>query len=347
MLVNFNQKLVLIFNNFYIDFIKDLKKCSQELKDAIKKKYKVVEKSNPEYFTTLNEKVDDDLIATCIKTNPSNLLSNDQVRAFEIVPDLTVDKILSLSDASNQDILKCYVYIFMTLAYIHRQSDEDAESMETIGKTLSILKTVQDGNDDEFEKLIDDVLDDDLVALLKHVKESFHPDVNVAEDEDVVNLDGSSGGIPDIDPSLIENTKIGSLAKEICGELDPDTFTNIKKPEDIMDMNNIGNIVNKVGAKIQSKLASGELQQQDLVNEAFSFINTLGKGAGGSGGGANPMANIGNLFNNPMVQNMVKSLGGGMMPGANVRVNDQKLKNMATADRLRRKLDEKKKSSSN
>jgi len=37
-----------------------------------------------------------------------------------------------------------------------------------------------------------------------------------------------------------------------------------------------GNIIGKVGEKIQKKIASGEINQQDLLNEAMSMLGSMG-----------------------------------------------------------------------
>ena len=45
-----NNKIIFIFNKFFISFIKDVKESSEELKVTIKKDYKIIDKSSTEYI---------------------------------------------------------------------------------------------------------------------------------------------------------------------------------------------------------------------------------------------------------------------------------------------------------
>ncbi len=131
-------------------------------------------------------------------------------------------------------------------------------------------------------------------------------------------------------PSFMQNSEIGSIAKEITDELDISSL-NIQKPEDLLDFKNnnvIGNIVSKVGSKLQEKFDNKELSHEELLREAMSMLGNLG--AGGSG-----------MLNNPLMQEMMKAGAAAQgTKGAKVRMDTTKLNNMAARERLRRKLDE-------
>lgn len=78
---------------------------------------------------------------------------------------------------------------------------------------------------------------------------------------------------------MLENTKIGSLAKEIAGEVDVSAFTGSNMSADMFSLEGLTNpksplagIVQTVGSKIQSKIASGELKQEDLLAEAIGML---------------------------------------------------------------------------
>jgi len=63
-----------------------------------------------------------------------------------------------------------------------------------------------------------------------------------------------------------------------------------------------------------------------------------GKNKGGKNDG---MAGMANMFNNPMMKQMLASMGLPSLPSlpSNVQVDQNKVRNMSTRDRLKKKLD--------
>jgi hypothetical protein len=155
----------------------------------------------------------------------------------------------------------------------------------------------------------------------------------------------------------IENSKIANIAKEISQEIDISNIS-IEKPEDVaklMDFsgsnNFLGNIVSKVSTKLTEKISSGEINQDDLLSEAMSMMGMLnGGGAGGAGGIADILKNMGGLgglggmLNNPMMNEMMKMAKKGKVATKNT--GGSRRSSVSTRDRLRKKLEEKNKKSS-
>ena len=166
-------------------------------------------------------------------------------------------------------------------------------------QAMLILKKIQ--NKEEISSALDDIYDDDIRSLLKLIE---------ATTGDIAPQDDSYEGL---NLPQLEGTKIGNMAKEISEELDMSNL-KIEKPEDVMKLitsDALGNIIGKVGSKIQEKISSGEVRREDLVSEAF------------------------NMMLNPMFKDILK--------GANMRVDPSKLRSLGTKERLKKKLDEKKK----
>jgi len=112
------------------------------------------------------------------------------------------------------------------------------------------------------------------------------------------------------------NSSIGNLAKEISEDLDMNDFKGMEDPNDLMknlfggvggENGNLGNIIQKVSSKLQTKLASGQLNEEMLMKEASQMMGMLNPalqsmaGGGGKGG----MGGMGDLF----------SMMGGLMGG--------------------------------
>lgn len=312
-----SEKLTYTFNKFFFDFIKEVKASCPSVKNDIKKKFKVVELKDTKYF--------DEFFATFEECMPlfvqnEDVFSNESITGKACLNNVTLKMVLDNPDVNenSKSVIKCYMLILTVLCFIRKESDNNDTLLETV---LSCLKSIQ--SNENVEESLSTILDDDISSMLKHIQD--------CSSKVVLENEGNTSSVPNIDPSLLENTKIGNLAKEISEELDLSSFSNIQKPEDIMNLANIGSIVNKVGTKIQSKLANGELKQEDLVNEAFSFLNVLGGQNGAS-----------NLFNNPILKDVMKNFGSAMGGGANVKVNESKLRTMSARDRLRKKYEEKK-----
>jgi hypothetical protein len=312
-----NEQVIYTFNKFYFDFIKDIKNANNELKMRIRKNYKVVELKDTQHYDTFLER-SEGILEIVANTCPNTLLTHEKLVSWEIIQDIKLSDITMLVPVTQHNTVKSFLYILTTLAIIGNTATSDDGA--ALVKVLDVMKTIQQKEDEAFDKLLSDILDDDITAALRSLKEVMSTAISL-DTGDVENMSANGG----IDASMLDNTTIGNLAKEISAELDFSSMSNIQKPEDFMNLTNIGSIVNKVGSKIQTKLTNGEINQQDLVNEAFSFLNVLNKGGNG----------------NPMLSSMMRNFMGGNK--GRVQVNESKLKEVSTKDRLRKKLDERKK----
>lgn len=151
----------------------------------------------------------------------------------------------------------------------------------------------------------------------------------------------------------LENSNIARLAEELAKDMDPSTAQGIfgKDPKQIMDL------VKNVGSKIQGKLSTGEICQEDLLNEAQDLLSSMKDSKAfqnlfQQGTAGNPMDLFANLAKQmgstgededggfgggggdmmEMMMSMMGSLGTPPSAGAG-----------ATRNRLRKKLDDKRK----
>jgi len=95
---------------------------------------------------------------------------------------------------------------------------------------------------------------------------------------------------------------IGNLAKEIASEINPSELQiDPNNPEALLqnlfspDKGNLMNLVQNISGKLQTKLDNGQLNQQELFNEANSIMS--------------------NLQNMPGMSNMMNNMTSGGMPG--------------------------------
>ena len=172
----------------------------------------------------------------------------------------------------------------------------------------------------------------------------------------------------------MENTTLGKLAKEILEDVDVnklqksmgengDVLKSLGDPD-----SGFGDIISSVSQKMASKLSSGELNQENLMNDAMKFATMMpgmfgnhpNSSQSGKGGGAN-MGNMMSMFadlmsnnngNNEMpdlntMRNMAQNMGGKQKKGTKNTFNESALRKLATQKKLKKKLAAQKKNLKN
>ena len=268
-----------MFNKVYLNLMKEVKDKNPDIKGKLKSNYKIFDKKSDEYITkmvmNMNETVTEALL------DDSDILDKIEIMNFEIFVDITIDEILKKvvnNDDNSKKSLKYYVYILMVFGYIYKMEDLDDDKKDILlKKTVDIINNVDTNkisDEEELDKHLEDILDDDLRKLLM----KMYVD-RIAVKESVMKLD-----IDDISTGLefLNNTKIGELAKEISSSLDMSKM-NMENPEDFMNMNNLfsgsnnmlGDIIQTVGTKITQKIHNGEINQEELMGEALNMMGSL------------------------------------------------------------------------
>jgi hypothetical protein len=197
-----------------------------------------------------------------------------------------------------------YVATLATLCLIH---DADPSSSAT-DELLKCIAAQQSGKPVDY----DAITDDDIRNCLQKIATASSASA------------GSSSASVDSFAASLENTTIGSLAKEIAKDIDLDKL-NLEKPEDIFSGENaklLGSIVNSVSSNLQNRFQNGTLDHKQLMQEA-----------------------MGMLGDNTAIADMIKSMtGAGMMGGGGGSGRSRGGSGSGTRDvmaraRLQRKLD--------
>jgi hypothetical protein len=308
------NRILLAFNKFYGNFVKDIKVINDDLRNIVKANYKVIEKLSHEHINYYQTVMGDDLAKTVF-------LSKDELIPIlnekKLVKDISVDMLLkAIDNPKDLTVFWNYIYILTIFVLIHRQ--EDTEALFTA--VINVISKIQQG--ESVAALIDDILDDDVSSLLKRLEP--------------VPMEKNA-------PPLPSNNMICDLAKEISSEIDTSNI-NIDKPEDVLKLmdfsssnNIVGDIIKKVSSKIHDKINTGELKQEDLFGEAMNMMNMMNKGGGGAGGAGGMADLMSGMFNNPMMSEMFKT----MKKGKAVPRQDV-MQKAAARDRLRAKLEQRK-----
>tara|TARA_Y100000389_G_scaffold143127_2_gene141260 strand:+ start:3529 stop:4620 length:1092 start_codon:yes stop_codon:yes gene_type:complete len=357
-----------ILNQYYIDLIKKLKTITKKHKDKsetakrvfniIKNNYLTLDKNSDEYITFIKKHLTEELyisykklIFNTEKKNEENTEENTKVND-DISSWLTLNQDVQILDnISIKDILKifrneylCHHYLSVFFIYTQEITDEESE------KILAILQK-DNFTDDDINELVDE--NDFYKKILLNLIEIKNIKIKK-------NVDMKMGGM--------ENTTLGKLAKEILEDVD------VNKLQKSMDQNGdvlkslgdpdsgFGDIISNVSQKMAAKLSSGELNQENLMQDAMKFAsmmpgmfgnqNNMGKN---NNMGNNNMANMGNMMS-MFSEMMANNNGEGDMPDLNTiksmaknkkggrsAVNEGAYKKLAAQKKLRKKLAEKNK----
>ena len=173
-----------------------------------------------------------------------------------------------------------------------------------------------------------------LVENLKKKRNNESLDDVSDENKDMINMlqnltDNSDKA--NIDENLLTGGLIGNLAKELAEDINLDDLNlNLDESENVNDIfgkimsgdnpMKFMNLIQNVGNKIQSKLSNGNLDESKLLNEAQSMMGMLGN-------------------NNPLFDNLLNKAKTEMQQK---QANSPNYNN-PTTERLRRKLEQRKK----
>ena len=267
------DKCVVAFNGFLADFVRDINKANKDMKALNRVAYSAISMYSHDEVKLLLERADNFL--GVVVSHEGGATSFENFDDLKILSTGTIGEISTRT--LDTDTVKRYALILCSLA-----------SSYFIGEALDIDKVLE---------VISQSRESDTLSMARETLGGF-ADAPVVKNFLTALVDVSSasaeepteeGKLPfNLDPGMLDNTTIGSIAKEVVAELDMNQMQGIGSIDDIFkamgksggggtgDGNNlIGNIVSKVGAKLQDKIANGGLNQQDLIKEAFGMFGPL------------------------------------------------------------------------
>ena len=302
-----------IFNQYFLTFIKTVKKNAKPLKEKKAIARDTLNKIHA-FYNTFDNKSNDYLnyystIFTDFITNTLVDCNKDEIEKwFEDNQDLNILQNIPLKNI--KFILKktTILHQFILIFHLFKNTDLTEDNIKNI-----------------MQKLKGITIEDDIIP------EKYRKIVNRIAELAIENKTGFS-------MEDIEDTSIGKLAKEIMEDVDIEKVKkSINTEGDILGAlsdpdNGIGNLISDVSQKMATKLKSGELKQDALLKDALSMAGKL-PGMSGGGGSNDGTPDIGNI-----TKMMSGMMGGGNMPSSRSvqRKMDKKTK-------LKKKLDSKNK----
>jgi hypothetical protein len=367
-----------IFNQYYIDLLKRIKASAKKMREseadaadaaadvsetvepsavfgktilkAIRENYTTLDKSSDEYtmyMKTIPEDfwvsyigIDDiSASATDAGATATDWFLADDVKDVCIYKGITVSSIRRLV---NDDYM-CHHFFSVFYLFLNELNDDDVKVY------LSVL---QDTKNEIGLDVITNEAHRKLIARLNELKTKKQKDTTG------FNMSG------------MEDTMLGKLAKEILEDVDVEKLQkSIGDNGDILKAigdpdSGFSELISNVSRKMANKISTGELKQENLLQDAIKFASAMPGGifgnagaagatgaanqGGGSGGNANQpdMASMMNMMssmmNNKQGMDMFKNMMGNMNQnqrgGSRQTVNKPALKKLATVNKLKSKL---------
>ncbi len=303
------DKIVYVYNKYLFELIDTLPE------DIVcKAACKVKNLQSTKYITSFSTQLVPEIRKVISETVPEKVCSSlsNNVR---LLAELTIGDIGNA--VADPKVAAYYLYILVLYSDLYNMTDvEDRDALfDTYTKAISTIQKEEPLD-------LEGIYDSNIKKLLKQIEV-----VSSSLDQSNAQTEDSN---PGFDPTeMLQNTKIGALAQEIAKEVDISNI-NVDKPEELLNPANLfsgnsplGDIIGKVGSKIHDKISKGELRHDELMTEAFSMLKMF-NGAGGGG-------------MNPMMSDLMKNMAAGK-----TKVNTSALNKMATRDRLRTKLEDRK-----
>lgn len=340
-----NEQQAYVFNQYYIDFLKkvkgfakDQKETKKEARDilrTIKKRFATMDKLSMDYVTFLE--------TTQFWESYASL--EDPMKPTEEFLEKQLYQDIPLSDivAILKDVYILHHYLSL-LDLFHTPE-------LPVDPVLEVIKSLN--HPTEFDTKLEAVTNEAAVQKLKTLREMHKKHTRHAFEDELKD---------------IESTSLGKLAKEIMSDIniedlqksmtDPNTniFASLQDPN-----SGFGKVLSTVSQKMISKIGSGELQQETLLQDAMNLATKIPNmipggmgsqmgdiggmlqqlqkmgglmgsmgGAGGKKGGMDPMQ---------MMQAMMggMNLNGAQKNAANSRMS-RAMKKQQASDRLKKKL---------
>lgn len=244
----------------------------------------------------------------------NNLIASRDISLFEkvnILEDINLHFIMTEPESqSNREVV--WKYIEALYLYAHQYIRDNLK----LDNTEDILKGLKDmGFNEEYFK----GQTESLFKIMENLKTE-----KPKENEEAPQLPPEMEQMKD----TLFGGMIGSLAKEIATEIDPNTLNiDSNNPQELLQNlfsggnNNLMGLVQNISGKLQKRIDNGEIDQAALFNEANAIMGNFQKmpgfenmGAAAGAGGLDPS----------MMMNLFAGLSGG-----NAKKKESNTKNMS------------------
>jgi len=276
-----SDKAVFVFNQYYWDLLKKSKDLAKQKKEvskparnilrAIRSHYMAFDKSSRDHLDFYKRAHAAQQFWEKYTSKPVEEIESLE---FEGSADMQVFNGIRLADLlpvmQHTYLLHQYVTIFGLLTEV----EDPTCLIETIKSFTS---------DEKYAAAFNTIADDRTKTVVTRLHDLYKKNVHISMDD----------GLRDI-----ENTSLGKLAKEIMNEVNVDELQKTLGSGNISDIlqnpSGLTGLLSTVSQKMVSKMASGEIKQEQLLQDAMSIATKLPSML--PGGMSKDFANLGNIL---------------------------------------------------
>ena len=249
-----------------------------ELLNNVKSNYTDLEKEiTDNYRFPLEGKTYIDKFCNNCKNIEQDISTKNEIifsKEYTLLDNVNFNKLWNKEGLDNDDkeVIWKYLHTLFIYSYEYKHNKD-------INILLDNLKNIElDSSDLDQETK-------SFLNIIESLKNIDNIDIGNNTIDDIMD-DNSNGNSSDNSIPEIFEGSIGKLANEIAEDIDPDTL-NIENPSKLLeglfsgnldmsdDKSGIVNLVQNITEKIQNKISSGELNENDLFNEANNVMSKL------------------------------------------------------------------------
>lgn len=277
------------FNKCFADLLLFVRDNSPELKSVIRKHYNVMDSLSTDtshvQFFLQNAHVDTLLkLGDDLETKDLDFVSKNIVA--QPIRDISIVDLTRHLDAPVAWVALARIYTLGAIARVwcvatspDGSAPAQASSDGLLRCVLEYARHVMTSSSEDEQKDAPAIPEDETAAALLRISSVC----TRRGPTDQTPVEVPTGDDASVAAALakLENSSFGAMAREITESLDLSSL-DVSDPSELLNFNNLsdkssvlGTIVSKVGSTIQTKLASGELDQQQLLREAVSLLSSI------------------------------------------------------------------------
>ena len=186
---------------------------------AIKKNYKVYNKNSDEYIIYFSNriKVADNLIQNESTDLIKDLINNEEFCNIYILKGIQIGNLLTIFKNDKNTILSYLMTLYLFTYLYNDITDDNCDDINNLlHKVLSIVNSINEEENLDINNLLDDIIDESIKHILLVIYQ-----LKIKMADDAINYENENDNFGDVEnyADLIENSKIGSIAKDICSNL--------------------------------------------------------------------------------------------------------------------------------
>lgn len=293
--MEFRGKLVYAFNTFFGDFLNHAKTVDETIKRRLKKKYRVIDRSaNGILLEFCKEAKKAGVYEVVADTSaPDKMLETQAVLDMHVAQAMPLGDVLAKACPESAAAVVGDVAMMCGVARIYDELCDEVEGEDAVLEALfeRLMEAIAMSNDGKaYENALTGIVDDEVAGLFRGILHRVSGGASGAEPGTLSAPPAAASASGDLNMEDIltqmKNSKLGEIAEEISQTIDKEKLAEAFSGGDGMEsvikglmtgqnVGMIGDLVQQVGDKINAKLQSGTMKEEDLLKDAFSLMGKM------------------------------------------------------------------------